>query len=349
MHLRVLFVLVLVDPYAGSTPSGRAFANYWNRENVCEDSLLASSVAAGTAHAYMRAVSEFLDWARAESSDDRSFRSKGLDRMLSHYFSYLCFSAESEVQRAHNSLYGVLYLMPQLKGGFPRAIRSISAFSELRPPGERGPWDRDGIGAVCVQFLLLGRAQCGLITLFAFATMARAQDWRRLRISDLSFSKPDEEPRAGMIFGNHARGERTKTGFNQGFDLGPEWAFLILWLRVHVDALRARHGDRDVRVFSISDAAFRTAWKAVARQLGLPEDPPHVLRHSGASFRVAVLQHPLAEVQRDGRWRALSSVRRYTKTWLLQRFRSRANAASLARGAQFWANPGRFLEAALAD
>ena len=41
MHLRALFVLVLVDPYAGSTPSGRAFANYWNRDNVCEDSLLA--------------------------------------------------------------------------------------------------------------------------------------------------------------------------------------------------------------------------------------------------------------------------------------------------------------------
>jgi hypothetical protein len=287
---------------------------------------------------YFQALERFLDFVahvrlHSETPDGHPAQlpcNATLDVWLAFYFSYDCFRKYLHVNQSQLTLAAVLYLVPELKGSFPLAGRSLSAYLELLPGKERGPWDRDGVAAVAAVFLLQGDDEAALIVLFCFGTMARAQDWSRLHVEDVAFSGDT----AGIKFG--ARGERAKTGYDQGFDL-IGWTFLVNWLRRQ--CRQRGHG----KVFSLSTSAFRHKWKVVVDALQFPDDPPHVLRHSGASFRYAVLHQSLPEIMRIGRWRALSSVQRYTKSWLCAHFRAAVSDEWLRLGHFFWHQPGRFL------
>ena len=75
--------------------------------------------------------------------------------------------------------------------------------------------------------------------------------------------------------------------------------------------------------------------------------PPHSLRHSGAAEFVA-RGGPLESCRRRGRWSALSSVQRYTKTQVLVESRSRLDEHARARAEAFWKRPAAAWSAALA-
>ena len=96
-------------------------------------------------------------------------------------------------------------------------------------------------------------------------------------------------------------------------------------------------------VFSFSLAQYRAAWNLAIAELGFPERGPHVLRHSGASDLYAKGK-PLAEIQIAGRWNTLSSVKRYTKTYLIAHFEASVPGAQLRNGARFWNTTARFLK-----
>ena len=88
------------------------------------------------------------------------------------------------------------------------------------------------------------------------------------------------------------------------------------------------------KIFDMSPDDFRTKWAAAKQQLGLAHlGPPHDLRHGGASRDVEAGTRSLEQVRRRGRWKQLSSVQRYTKTWVLVRERARLTAEQLDRAA----------------
>ncbi|CAK0838668.1 unnamed protein product [Prorocentrum cordatum] len=77
-------------------------------------------------------------------------------------------------------------------------------------------------------------------------------------------------------------------------------------------------------LYGIDQVRFRKLWHQACRALGMPWAPPiHGIRHSGPSEDAARGCASLGQVRRRGRWKALSSVQRYSMTFALTQFRAR--------------------------
>jgi hypothetical protein len=88
-------------------------------------------------------------------------------------------------------------------------------------------------------------------------------------------------------------------------------------------------------------------WSQAAEEAGLGWiGPPHDLRHGGASRDVELQTRSLEHVRRRGRWSVMSSVQRYTKTWLLVRERSKMTNTQLLKAQELLeARPKRCISA----
>ena len=86
-------------------------------------------------------------------------------------------------------------------------------------------------------------------------------------------------------------------------------------------------------IFPFTQAHLREHWHRACAALGLGfARPPHVLRHSGPSEDLARGRTSLKAARRCGRWKAMASVQRYTKTFALTKCRARMPQAVLATG-----------------
>ena len=143
-----------------------------------------------------------------------------------------------------------------------------------------------------------------------------------LRAQDVYF----DESEVVIILGVAERGERVKTGRNQGIKidakvLQAEWKARKLLLRPE-DAF-----------FPFSPEHFRRRWHAAKAALGWSwGGPPHHLRHAGAARDIEKKLRTLEEVRIRGRWKHLESVQRYSKTYLYNRVLSELLPHLLARG-----------------
>ena len=137
--------------------------------------------------------------------------------------------------------------------------------------------------------------------------------------------------RTSLLFGRRERGERSKTGFFQGAIVGSPYLGEVV-------ARFARSLDPGDVLFTVPQARFRQHWWDSLRRLGLMAvGPPHRLRHTGAGEFVA-RGGSLEQCRRRGRWAALSSVQRYTKSHFVVRARAALPAAQRIRGERFWAS-----------
>jgi integrase len=133
----------------------------------------------------------------------------------------------------------------------------------------------------------------------------REQDLLNLRASDVSVG----DNQVILFLGRSERGDRSKTGRNQGVSLDSPYAHDVL--RRRIAGLRPSD-----RVFPITANQYRSWWtraaKAVLKTSSVP--PPHSARHTGASRDLAEGYRTFEQVQRRGRWSVPSSVQRYAKT-----------------------------------
>ena len=164
----------------------------------------------------------------------------------------------------------------------------------------------------------------GAWTLLQYDVYAREQDMEFLRENDIVF----DGRVVSLHFGVSTRGESVKTGTNQGATIrrGPV-ADIILALKANTP--------KGALIFPISQGGFRKAWHAACASLGISyAGAPHVLRHSGPSEDIARGRTSLEGVRRRGRWKAMTSVQRYSKTLALTKFRSRMPLKLLQHGEQ---------------
>ena len=152
----------------------------------------------------------------------------------------------------------------------------------------------------------------------------RQGEWQNLRVGDVA----DDGEKIAFVMGVAERGERTKTGRNQGVildspTLATEWR------------ARLAGRPRSEKVFNFTQQTFFAAWEDAKKKMHMTFlGPPHDLRHSGAARDVEKQTRTLEEVRRRGRWRAMDSVQRYTKTYLLVRQRARIPDEVMARGTE---------------
>ena len=86
------------------------------------------------------------------------------------------------------------------------------------------------------------------------------------------------------------------------------------------------------RIFPLTQEGFRRRWTAALNNLGLPYRPPHAMRHTAAAEAIFQKRLSLEQVRRRGRWTALSSVQRYTKTHDIVNYKGSMDPQMLAEG-----------------
>ena len=152
----------------------------------------------------------------------------------------------------------------------------------------------------------------------------RQGEWEALKAQDVF----DDGQSISFVLGVSERGERVKTGHNQGvvldsIALTKEWRAK---LRTHSPSKP---------LFFLNPQQLNDIWSDAKVKLGLSHlGPLHDLRHAGAARDIESKLRSLEEVRRRGRWKTLDSVQRHTKTFLLVKARSLLTKATLQHGNQ---------------
>jgi len=305
-------------------------------------SLLDVSVDDGTIVVYCKALAAFLDWHEL-AGEGALRKARDYDRALAAYFAHVCFGLRLRPHVAGSALAAVLYFRSELRQRLPRAARAARAFRALVRTPERLPFSRRSVGAIIATLLLQGRLVAAMVVAYAFDIVARGeQDWRCVRAGDAHLPHDCTEA-VGVTLGAADRGEKTKTGFDQGALVHAPLA--KGWLRARVSALRAA-GQERAPVFDITPQTYRTAFKEALHALDLPAETPHILRHTAASelYARTVPRMELRDLMMAGRWGSESSVRRYTKPHLISAHEAIVAPWVLELGDAFWADPVPFVQ-----
>jgi hypothetical protein len=259
-------------------------------------------------NAYAPAVEGFLQWAAKRGLQLNDVEQ--IDKAVADRMAERLYLEREGISAGANLLAGVLAVWPQWQGQLPRAARALKAWRQLDPGGAGEAIAAEMV--VCMADWLQQQGgddeqQAAEIMLVSFDTYARQQDIFQLRAADVTVVRSKvHKLTVALQFGVSARGERAKTGTDQGVIVDYDFVQQLLIKR---KALRAD----DQRLFSISRATFHEWYYKAAQELQVELPPPHSLRHAGPSRDAYTKYRPLAEIQKRGRWEAASSVTRYAK------------------------------------
>ena len=272
--------------------------------------LLVHAVADASSMQWIPKVREFLLAAKRAGAD--LSLPDGLDTYLAQYMDWLCYGEQRSPSIGTLLLFGIVCLLPEVKGKLPLAARSLKSWSRLATSVEGGPIPEEIIFLIVCDMIAEGLVYQGCWVLCQYDAYGREQDMEQLWGADISW----DGHTMALVFGEAARGASAKTGHNQG---------VIVQRAEVVDiflALKELAGEH--KVFPITQEALRQSWHRALRRRGLSfAGPPHSIRHSGPSEDLARGRAQLEDVRRRGRWKAMESVQRYTKSFALTRFRAR--------------------------
>lgn len=289
--------------------------------------LLVHGVADATNIAYLKEVEVFLHRAQRERLDLRG--SAALDWALARELDRLCYSEGTHIGRGQKLIHGFLHIFPEFRGErLPLALRALRAWERFGTTNEGGPLARETCYLLAERMIADGEVEACVVTLLALDGYLREQDWEQLRGEDIVVSSPEkshELPGVALLLGRKHRGERSKTGQEQGVKLEDEFVVRVL-------AALAALVPPDSRVFITADA-FRRIWRSTLEKLDMGwVGPPHSLRHSGPSADASTGRRTLEDIRRRGRWSQIKSVQRYAKPHALTVHLARLPAGAKVRG-----------------
>ena len=234
-----------------------------------------------------------------------------LDKALATYMGWLCYGEQRGPAIGSLIFFGLICLMPEIKGKMPLAARSLKSWARLSVNSDGGGIPEEIVFMVGVSLIEQGHLHEGCWILVHYDSYAREQDMEQLWGADISWDGRS----LAMVFGEAKRGESVKAGFNQG---------VVTRRAVIVDillALKKHAGDHNV--FPMYQERVRQKWHRSLRGIGLDfAGPLHALRHSGPSEDLARGRSTLENMRRRGRCKAMGNVQRYTKSFALTRFRA---------------------------
>ena len=246
-----------------------------------------------------------------------------MDHILAVYLEKGLYGEELSFERASACFWGFLAFFPEYERSLPLAHRALTSWQRQHLGGEGTPVPKEAAALIAAELRTMGDDQSALLVELIFDCYLRSAEWSSLRCADVV----SDGPSVALLLGVAERGEKTKTGPNQGVVVDAP--------AVAADLLeRARSKPPEAHVFDISPEAFRKQWLRAKQAANLSFlGPPHDLRHAGASRDVEEKARSLEQVRRRGRWKQLDSVQRYTKTWILVRERSKLSPEQLAKAA----------------
>lgn len=275
---------------------------------------------------YLPTARKFLEklWSQGITEVDAD----DLDRHLMKEFDYMCYKERAGASKGNTLFDALIGCLPELNGSFPRSNRCLKAWRKIRPPGERGPMPLEAAVYGAARLLKRGRIYEGWIILLSVDCHLRGQDWTNLCGTDIR----SDSRCCALMFGVGARGKEVKGGVNQGVVIHRGWiADGLIALRDMYPLM--------TQTFPITQKEMLKLWKKVWKKEGIEEDSLHRMRHTGAAEDVARGLRDLEGTRRRGRWKHISSVQRYTKTFLLAAERERFGAQIIGEGERFLRDP----------
>jgi hypothetical protein len=296
--------------------------------------LLVHAIGDASALQWIPKVKEFLASSKLSGTD--LSLPDGMDMALAQYMDWQCYGEQLSPSSGTLLLFGLVCLLPEIKGKLPLAARSLKSWARLAITSEGGPVPEEIIFLAAIDLIESGYVYEGCWVLCQYDIYGREQDMEQLHGADVHY----DGKTLAIELGQASRGESVKTGHNQGVLLRRAEVIDIML------ALRDSAGRN--KIFPITQEKFRQSWHRTMRRLGLSfAGPPHAIRHSGPSEDLARQRCSLEDVRRRGRWKGMDSVQRYTKTFALTRFRAKVPEATRARAAVVEADLRRALLKAL--
>ena len=213
--------------------------------------LLTHAVGDSTAAQWLPKVKGFLLHRRR--SQVPMATSTQVDEALAEHFDWLCYSQRAQPTAGSQIFFGLLTIMPELRGDLPLAARSLKSWSKLAANSEGGPTAEEAIYAIFITMLQAGMIIEAIWVLTQYDAYARGQDIEGLRVADIFFF----DGFASLEFGVSQRGESAKFAANQG---------VIIRRGAVTDMLLALRSTAppNGRIFPITQASFRMAWHRVS-------------------------------------------------------------------------------------
>ena len=270
---------------------------------------------------YLPRVREFLKWAICSGAKVTTISE--LDFTLADYFELGCYKWGKTFDWCSSTFFGILSCFPEFNDALPVAYRAYKAFKRMFVGNEGQAIPEEVVYVMADRWRKRQQLAYAMICETSMDVYWRQGEWELLRGQDAS----DDGKNIAFTMGVALRGERVKTGHNQGVIidspvLTKEWREYLQKVAPHE------------KIFPITQQDFYRAWEELKKELGLPIGPPHDLRHSGAARDIASQRRTLEEVRRRGRWRSMDSVARYTKTFLLVAARTKVPRWIMQEGAR---------------
>ena len=289
-----------------------------------------------TNKAYAKEVRIFLNHVRSEALPFVTANQR--DVTMADYLSDLCYIHQVGAQKGSLLFSGFLSIFPEHKGHMPETCRAMASWQRLALGGEGGPLASTTIAAVALDMTRRGHLLEALALWLSEDCYLREQDWHQLLGSDVF----TDGATTAIVMGVRERGQKVKTGSNQGVSL--DRAFVADALNAVVASIGPGES-----VFPFDPVQYRRVWWDTLRRLGLEFcGPPHNVRHSGPSADIGSGRRDLEQVRRRGRWASMNSVQRYTKDFRLVEHKSKVPAALTTEGTHFISDPRRQWVAAIA-
>ena len=189
-----------------------------------------------------------------------------------------------------------------------------------------------------------GHAEIALAVAVLFACYLRPFELVNLRTCDLALGRSSAKgpiSQTKITVGPSELGVPTKVGaFDDCISVS---SAAFPWLTTAMEDLKASRKNEPM-LWTFEMETLRRVFSAAVFALALPPDTClYQLRHGGASHDLATSARSFEEVRSRGRWMTDSSVRRYSKVGILQRYVSTLPAAALEYGER----AGPALEAAI--
>ncbi|CAK0838915.1 unnamed protein product [Prorocentrum cordatum] len=293
---------------------------------LCISYLEKRTVGAGALETYRQCVLAFCVWARCCLTALPEL--KELDGQLVEYMNEE-FLKGVKALRGEKLLAGLMFFHPDFGrlGGLhlPRSLRCLKGWKKLSPSRSRKPLVFAIWAALAVELCRLGAPLVGAMVLIMVECYLRPGEM--LSLTSDSFLAPAEHavqiwvvwlfPEAGVA--------RSKVG--SADDTIPCDSGRCPWMCHIFKALKDRQSSRPL--LDLSYPQFLCLFRRAATNIGV-DVVPYQGRHSGASLDRATGRRFLEEVQKRGRWAAMSSVKRYEKSGRLNESWEKLSDASKA-------------------
>lgn len=262
---------------------------------------------------YAKAVRDFVEDAMMHGRTAKGAGS--LDKMLSRYMDRQCFQSRAGVNKGLKLMAGISHFLPEVGASLYRSRRALKGWLKHRPLGEGGPLATSTIATLVDTMIRDGYLEEGIGTLLAEDCYLRESEWLQRVPSDFSLHRDE----VAIEIADPASGSTAKTAGSQGVLV--ESSVLKAILREVVKVVHP-----STPVFQTDSTRLRRVWWHSVQRTGSEKavGPVHSVRHSKPAADALYGRRSLEGVRRRGRWKSLTSVARYTKTYLLTKHSSLA-------------------------